>query len=103
MAPRGAETFRTALRPSQGRFEELFYIDRVLNHGDQSMSGKSNTGVTVLLVLAGLGAGCYAPQEVTLHEAGVYKGSKDPLLSQHRQSEAKETLQQRFDLVQTDR
>ena len=47
--------------------------------------------------------GCYGPQDVTLHQAGVYKGSKDPLLQQHGQAQAKETLQQRFDLVQTDR
>ena len=48
-------------------------------------------------------SGCYAPQDVTLHKAGVYKGSQDPLLGQHGQAKAKETLQQRFNLVQTDR
>ena len=56
-----------------------------------------------LLTLGFVIGGCYAPQEVTLHEAGVYKGSKDPLLAHHGQVEAKETLQQRFNLVQTDR
>lgn len=67
------------------------------------MTGKFNSVVIVLLFLACIAAGCNVPQDVTLHEAGVYKGNKDPLLSRHRQAKAKETLLQRFNLVQTDR
>jgi hypothetical protein len=53
----------------------------------------------VFLVLVGL-AGCsYEPREVTVHEPGVYKGAKDPLLARQQQQE----LIDRFKLVQTDR
>ena len=67
------------------------------------MNGKLRALLICLAAVSCVIAGCYTPQDVTLHEAGVYKGSKDPLLAQHGQAEAKETLQQRFDLVQTDR
>ncbi len=51
------------------------------------------------IVLAGL-AGCSSePRSFTLHEPGVYKGAKDPLLALQRQQE----LSDRFRLVQTDR
>ena len=53
----------------------------------------------VFIVLVGL-AGCsYESREVTLHEPGVYKGAKDPLLARQEQQE----LIDRFKLVQTDR
>jgi hypothetical protein len=52
-----------------------------------------------IIVLAGL-TGCSSePRSVTMHEPGVYKGAKDPLLAQQRQQE----LIDRFKLVQTDR
>ena len=52
-----------------------------------------------VIVLAGL-IGCSSePRSVTIHEPGVYKGAKDPLLAQQRQQE----LIDRFKLVQTDR
>ena len=74
-------------------------------HRVQLMNGKPKTLMIVFAVAiaACVLSGCYGPQDVTLHEAGVYKGSKDPLLMQHGQAEAKQSLQQRFDLVQTDR
>lgn len=51
------------------------------------------------LLLMGLTGCSYEPREMTIHEPGVYKGGKDPLLaSQHRQE-----LIDRFKLVQTDR
>ncbi|MHB9097510.1 MAG: hypothetical protein ACYC5X_06780 [Syntrophales bacterium] len=54
---------------------------------------------TAFIVLAGL-IGCSSePRSVTMHEPGVYKGAKDPLLAQQRQQE----LIDRFKLVQTDR
>jgi hypothetical protein len=55
--------------------------------------------VAVFIVLAGL-IGCSSePRSVTMHEPGVYKGEKDPLLAQQRQQE----LIDRFKLVQADR
>lgn len=45
---------------------------------------------------------CYESPSVTVHEAGVYKGERDPLLNTDVQSRA-ETLQKRFTMVQTDR
>jgi hypothetical protein len=53
-----------------------------------------------LLILAGL-AGCsMEPRSVTMHEPGVYKGAKDPLLAMQQQDQV---LVDRFRLVQTDR
>ena len=52
-----------------------------------------------IIILVGL-LGCSSePRDVTMHEPGVYKGAKDPLLGQQRQQE----LIDRFKLVQTDR
>jgi hypothetical protein len=58
------------------------------------------TGLVVLAVLpAGL-AGCsMEPRSVTMHEPGVYKGAKDPLLALQNQ----QVLIDRLKLVQTDR
>jgi hypothetical protein len=51
------------------------------------------------LILMGLGGCSYETRETTIHEPGVYKGGKDPLLAApHRQE-----LVDRFRLVQTDR
>lgn len=46
--------------------------------------------------------GCYEEPSVTVHEPGVYKGPKDPL-TQSQVDQRAETLQKRFNLVQTDR
>lgn len=55
--------------------------------------------LTVSVVLTWL-AGCsMEPRTVTMHEPGVYKGAKDPLLSLQNQ----QVLIDRFRLVQTDR
>lgn len=55
--------------------------------------------LTAFIVFAGL-AGCSSePRSVAMHEPGVYKGAKDPLLAQQRQQESID----RFKLVQTDR
>jgi hypothetical protein len=55
--------------------------------------------LTACILLMGL-AGCsYESRKTTIHEPGVYKGAKDPLLSQQKQQE----LIDRFKLVQTDR
>ncbi len=56
--------------------------------------------LTGLIVLAGL-VGCSSePRTVTMHEPGIYKGAKDPLLAQREQQQM---LIDRFKLVQTDR
>jgi hypothetical protein len=55
--------------------------------------------LTVSVVLAGL-AGCsMEPRSVTMHEPGVYKGAKDPMLALQNQ----QVLIDRLKLVQTDR
>ena len=55
--------------------------------------------VTAVAVLAGL-VGCSSEsRKVNVHEPGVYKGAKDPLLALQKQQE----LINRFRLVQTDR
>ncbi len=47
--------------------------------------------------------GCSEKASVTLHEPGVYKGHKDPLLAKQRDPEHIESLQERFASGQTDR
>jgi hypothetical protein len=55
--------------------------------------------LTVSVVLTWL-AGCsMEPRTVTMHEPGVYKGAKDPMLALQNQ----QVLIDRFRLVQTDR
>jgi len=51
-------------------------------------------------LLAGLAACSLEPRSVTIHEPGVYKGMKDPLLARQDQEKV---LADRFKLVQTDR
>lgn len=46
---------------------------------------------------------CAERADVTLHEPGVYKGGKDPLLAKQRNPENIETLQERFAKGQSDR
>jgi hypothetical protein len=55
------------------------------------------TGAAALLV-----AGCYESAEVNVYEPGEYKGTADPLLSKDAESRAA-SLEDRFNLVQTDR
>jgi hypothetical protein len=47
-------------------------------------------------------SGCYESGDVTLAEAGKYKGEQDPLLNQQVSSRT-ESLKKRFQLVQADR
>ena len=55
--------------------------------------------MAVLMVLTGI-AGCSPePRKVTLHEPGVYKGDRDPVLELKQQQE----LINRCKLVQSDR
>ncbi|MFK5914503.1 MAG: hypothetical protein QM484_09010 [Woeseiaceae bacterium] len=46
---------------------------------------------------------CYDDVGVTLHEAGVYNGTIDPLVKTSMQAAHKERLRKRFDMVQIDR
>jgi hypothetical protein len=52
-----------------------------------------------LIGLMGLVGCSYESRDTTMHEPGVYKGAKDPLLVQQKQQD----LIDRFKLVQTDR
>ena len=63
---------------------------------------KQLIGLAVLISAALALSACYESPGVTVHKAGVYKGSKDPLLQSNAKSRA-ETLQKRFTMVQTDR
>ncbi len=56
---------------------------------------------TGLIVATGL-LGCNESTDVTTFEAGVYKGTEDPLL-QMDVVDRSEILKKRFNLVQTDR
>ena len=53
--------------------------------------------ITVMLV------GCYETSDVTVHEAGVYKGPDDPLIALTATKEHQDKLAKRFNMVQTDR
>jgi hypothetical protein len=55
--------------------------------------------VAVLLALVALSGCSSEPRSTTIHEPGIYKGEKDPLLALKNQQE----LTDRFRLVQTDR
>jgi hypothetical protein len=57
--------------------------------------------LTGLIVVTGL-LGCNESSNVTTFEAGVYKGTEDPLL-QTDVVDRSEILKKRFNLVQTDR
>lgn len=56
----------------------------------------SIVGVTLLL------SACYESSDVTVHEPGEYKGEADSLMQTDAESRA-ETLEERFNMVQTDR
>jgi len=47
-------------------------------------------------------SGCWEASDVTVHEAGKYKGRADPLMAQQGATRA-EALKKRFQLVQMDR
>lgn len=63
---------------------------------------KRTIAAAVLMAAAFALSGCWDSGDVTIHEAGEYKGVKDPLLSQDVAERAK-TLEKRFALVQMDR
>ncbi len=54
---------------------------------------------TGLLVLTG----CYESRDVTMHEAGVYKGKVDPLVELSANPAHQEGLRERILMIQTDR
>ena len=55
------------------------------------------------LLLATLFGGCYQSPAITLHEAGDYQGSPDPLRSRLKNFELQKELEKRLMQVQTDR
>ena len=54
------------------------------------------------LAAAVLLTACWEDPQITLHQPGEYKGSRDPLLDQQASARS-EQLQKRFELVQMDR
>ena len=65
---------------------------------------RSKAAVIGTAVLLGFAVGaCSESEDVTLHEAGVYKGPVDPLVEKQRTPEQQEALLARFKQVQTDR
>ena len=60
-------------------------------------------GAAFLAVAVVALAGCGESVTPTVYEPGVYKGDRDPLLAKHATPEAKEALQERFAMSQTDR
>jgi hypothetical protein len=55
--------------------------------------------LAVFLIISGFSGCTDESRDFTMHEPGVYKGTKDPLLSKAQQQE----LIDRFKMVQTDR
>lgn len=60
------------------------------------------TMAATVMAVAFLVSGCWDSGEVTIHQAGEYKGVRDPLLAQDV-AEREETLKERFALIQMDR
>jgi len=59
--------------------------------------------VTLFGTLLVITVGCEVQTDVNLHEAGQYKGTKDPLLDVASTQEFRTKLQERLQQVQTDR
>jgi hypothetical protein len=59
--------------------------------------------VTLLIVASMALGGCYESTDITLHDPGVYRGGKDPLLAKQASPEQKARLAERFQVGQTDR
>jgi len=66
------------------------------------MQLRTTLSLILSLLILGLAA-CYESPDVTVHQPGVYKGDKDPLLEKQRTSDQQQRLRERFNLVQTDR
>jgi hypothetical protein len=62
---------------------------------------KRKLWILILIPLFAMLSGCSSDEsrELTIHEPGLYKGGKDPLLAKNMHQE----LNNRFKMVQTDR
>jgi hypothetical protein len=67
------------------------------------MLSKSTFRAAIILTPLCFLMSCSDSGNVTLHEAGVYKGVRDPLLDKLRKPEMSQKLTDRFYLVQSDR
>lgn len=63
----------------------------------------SNSMLCGIAMALGLGLAACSDSDVKLHEPGVYKGSRDPIIEKQGSTEQQERLVQRFNQVQTDR
>ena len=80
---------------------------RGLRPPGHSMTGTGRQMKTLKLALVAaaglLVSGCGQATEVTVYEPGVYKGAKDPLLSETDNPAYRQAMQERFQRGQTDR
>jgi len=60
---------------------------------------KGKIWIISILLITGLAACSSESREFTMHKAGLYKGTKDPLLAKDLHQE----LNDRFKMIQTDR
>jgi hypothetical protein len=63
---------------------------------------KRTIAVAAVLTATFAVSGCWESGDITIHEAGKYKGVRDPLLKQDV-AERADTLEKRFALIQMDR
>ncbi len=82
---------------------ESLIIAKFRSHSKEEMRAMKTILLRVLIVTASLTlSGCWESSDITIANAGQYKGARDPLLSQNTASRA-ESLSKRFQLIQMDR
>jgi hypothetical protein len=59
--------------------------------------------IPILLLTAVIFWSCYESPSVVIHEPGVYKGARDPLLARERSDRQVQILHDRLVLIQMDR
>jgi hypothetical protein len=59
--------------------------------------------IPILLMTAAIIWSCYESPSVAIHEPGVYKGARDPLLTRQRSDRQHQILLDRLTLIQLDR
>ncbi|MGA7799918.1 MAG: hypothetical protein WCC36_03825 [Gammaproteobacteria bacterium] len=65
--------------------------------------GRTLRVVLICVAAAGALGGCYRSPDVQVHKPGVYQGARDPLLAVEKTEKQQKRLEERFQLVQTDR
>ena len=57
----------------------------------------------MLIAISLIVVGCYDSTDVIVHEPGIYKGARDPLLAKQQSAHQQERLRDRVMLIQADR